>query len=89
MTTQSALVDSSKSEGPDLADLPWVIYSSDILLTRRQEGILHSLTFYSSIDKSWEQIHLCCLKIWSSKTSVLPCAGLARTKENEQAAFLT
>lgn len=52
MTTQSALADSSKSEGPDLADLPWDIYSSDILLTRRQEGILRSLTFYSSIDKS-------------------------------------
>lgn len=47
MTTQSALVDFSKSEGPDLAGLPWDIYSSNILLTRRQEGILCSLTFYS------------------------------------------
>lgn len=46
MTTWSALVDFSKSGGPDLSGLPEDIYPSNIPPTSRQEGILCSLTFY-------------------------------------------
>lgn len=95
VTTQSAPVDFSKSEGPDLAGLPWGIYSSNILLilSPREDIVFPNLLFLLTepTEKSWEQIHLCCLKIWSNKTSdsVLPCAGLAGIKGKGQAAFLT